>query len=86
MGWPIEATILEKLRTLSPERVAEVEDFVDFLKSRQDEARSEAAARLRGAMRKLDAIPAPPMSEEAIQAEVDAARRERRKRSIADRR
>lgn len=26
--------LLEKLKTLSPERVAEVEDFIDFLRSR----------------------------------------------------
>jgi hypothetical protein len=35
-----EQTILEKLRSLSPERVAEVEDFVDFLTHRQGEERS----------------------------------------------
>lgn len=30
-----EQTILEKLRNLPPERLAEVEDFVDFLAHRQ---------------------------------------------------
>lgn len=29
--------VVEKLRTLSPERIAEVEDFVDFLRMRADE-------------------------------------------------
>ena len=29
--------LLEKLKTLSPERVAEVEDFVDFLRAREQE-------------------------------------------------
>ncbi len=40
-----EQTILEKLRNLPPERVAEVEDFVDFLAQRQaDERRLTHAA------------------------------------------
>ncbi|MDH4088516.1 MAG: DUF2281 domain-containing protein [Nitrospira sp.] len=34
-----EQTILEKLRQLSPERLAEVEDFVDFLAHRQGKER-----------------------------------------------
>ena len=35
-----EQTILEKLRQLPPERLAEVEDFVDFLAHRQEEERA----------------------------------------------
>jgi Protein of unknown function (DUF2281) len=31
--------LIEKLKTLPPQRRAEVEDFVDFLKSREDEQR-----------------------------------------------
>ena len=34
-----EQTILEKLRNLPPERLAEVEDFVDFLAHRQADER-----------------------------------------------
>ncbi len=34
-----EQTILEKLRQVSPERLAEVEDFVDFLAHRQEDER-----------------------------------------------
>ena len=34
-----EQTILEKLRQLPPERLAEVEDFVDFLAHRQADER-----------------------------------------------
>lgn len=30
-------TLIEKLKTLPPERVAEVEDFVDFLRTRDGE-------------------------------------------------
>lgn len=39
-----EQVIIEKLRTLPPERIAEVADFVDFLQSR-----SEACALTHGA-------------------------------------
>lgn len=44
---PTEEELLAKIRRLPPERVAEVEDFVDFLRLR-DEGRSltEAASRL----------------------------------------
>jgi len=39
--------LLEKLKALSPERMAEVEDFVDFLRSREQErALVRAAARV----------------------------------------
>jgi len=34
MNNPNEQALLEKLKQLSPERVAEVEDFVDFLRTR----------------------------------------------------
>lgn len=41
-----DQTLIEKLKTLPPQRRAEVEDFVDFLKSREDEQRlTHAAAR-----------------------------------------
>jgi len=49
MGRPksIEDDLLEKIRRLPPERVAEVEDFVDFLRQRDDErSLTDAAARL----------------------------------------
>jgi len=42
-----DQTLLEKIQSLSPERVEQVEDFVDFLKMReQDRAVVQAAARL----------------------------------------
>ena len=41
-----EQTLLEKLRSLPPERLAEVEDFVDFLAHRQADERLLAAIRL----------------------------------------
>lgn len=46
MNARIEQTILEKLRQLPPERLAEVEDFVDFLRTREgDRALTQAAQR-----------------------------------------
>ena len=42
-----EETLMDKIRSLPPERVAEVEDFVDFLTARdQDRHVTQAAARL----------------------------------------
>ena len=37
MNSQVERTILEKLKGLRPERIAEVEDFVDFLRARDEE-------------------------------------------------
>ncbi len=46
MNSPNEQAILEKLKALPPERVAEVEDFVDFLRTRGDAQQlTRAAAR-----------------------------------------
>lgn len=39
-----EASLIEKIRRLAPERIAEVEDFVDFLRLRDDERRVGGAA------------------------------------------
>lgn len=42
-----EETLIKKIRSLRPERVAEVEDFVDFLRQRDEERRLlQAAAKL----------------------------------------
>lgn len=41
-----EQGLIEKIRQLSPQRMAEVEDFVDFLRARDEEKRlAHAAAR-----------------------------------------
>ena len=84
MNAQAEQTLLEKLKALPPERRAEVEDFVDFLKAREERARNEAAQRLGQAFERLDALKLPPLEPEEVQAEIDAARAERRAR--ADRR
>jgi hypothetical protein len=49
MGEPkrSEEELIRRIRSLSPERVAEVEDFVDFLRQRDDGRRlTDAASRL----------------------------------------
>jgi len=39
--------LIEKIRSLSPEKAAEVEDFVDFLRLREEESRlTQAAAKV----------------------------------------
>lgn len=44
MNARIEQSILEKLKQLPPERLAEVEDFVDFLRTREgDRALTQSA-------------------------------------------
>jgi len=45
MGHAVEEqTLLKKIRTLPPEKVAEVEDFVDFLRGRLEDRRLVRAA------------------------------------------
>lgn len=44
MNNPSEQSILQKLKQLPPERVAEVEDFVDFLRARGDAQQLTRAA------------------------------------------
>jgi hypothetical protein len=75
---PNPQTLLEKLKTLPPQRLTEVEDFVDFLKLRDDKAQAAASLRLGKAMAKLDALNLPPMTAEEVQAEIKAARIARR--------
>lgn len=76
--------LLEKLQALSPERRAEVEDFVDFLAAK---ARKQAAFdRLLAIAPALAAAGVEPMTEDEINAEIKAARAERRARAArADR-
>ena len=41
-----EQVLIEKIRQLPPQRLAEVEDFVDFLRTREDDQRlTQVAAR-----------------------------------------
>lgn len=78
--------LVKKLNQLPPQRLAEVEVFVDFLKARDDEARAAASQRLGEAMAKLDALEVQPLSPDEVQAEIEAARSARRAAPDADRR
>lgn len=71
----IEPSLIQKLQKLPPQRLAEVADFVDFLAAREE--RAAAAVRLGDSLTKLDALTLPPFSDDEIEAEIQAARRER---------
>jgi Protein of unknown function (DUF2281) len=71
----IEPALIEKLQKLPPQRLAEVRDFVEFLAAREE--RASAGARLGESLAKLDALNFPPFSDEEIEAEIQAARKDR---------
>ena len=72
MNATVEQSLISKIRTLSPQQVAEVEDFVEFLAAK---ARKRAALdRLLALAPALEAAGCAPMSEAEIAAEVEAAR------------
>ncbi len=71
----IEQALIEKLQQLPPQRLAEVRDFVEFLAAR--EARAAAGERLGQTLAKLDALALPPISDDEIEAEIQAARQDR---------
>lgn len=67
--------LIEKIQQLPPQRLAEVEDFVDFLRTRED--RAAAGARLGESLARIDALNLPPFSDDEIAAEIQAAREQR---------
>lgn len=71
----IESQLIQKLRKLPPNRLAEVVDFVEFLAAREE--RSAAAQRLAESMARLDALNLPSLSEDEVETELQAARRNR---------
>ena len=75
----VEQALISKIRTLSPQQVAEVEDLVEFLATKA--ARRAALDRLLAIAPALEAAGVAPMSEEEIATEVKAARAERRARA-----
>jgi len=77
----IEAQLIERLKKLPPARVAEAVDFVEFLASREE--RAAAAQRLTQGLARLDALKLPPISDDEVEAEVQASRQERRSRQDA---
>ena len=70
-----EQVLIEKIRQLPQQRLAEVEDFIDFLRTREE--RTSAGARLGESLAKLDALNLPPLTDDEIAAEIQAAREER---------
>ncbi len=73
-----EQVIVEKLRLLPSQQLAEVEDFVDFLVSRAH--KSAALVRLLSIAPTLVAAGVAPMSEDEVAEVVQQARAERRSR------
>jgi hypothetical protein len=74
----IEAQLLERLKKLPPNRVAEVVDFVEFLSQREE--RAAASLRLTEGLARLEALQLPPISEAEVAAELAQSRQERRGR------
>jgi uncharacterized protein DUF2281 len=75
--------LIEKLKALPPEQQAEVEDFVDFLVGKAK--KKDALDRLLAIAPALEKAGIPPMTEEEINEEVRAVRREQRARSEGNR-
>ena len=71
----IEAQLIERLKKLPPSRVAEVVDFVEFLAAKEE--RTAAARRISEGLTRLDALNLPPMPDDDVADEIEAARRER---------
>jgi hypothetical protein len=71
--------LMEKIEALPPERIAEVESFVEFLSAKT--RRQAALDRLFAIAPALEAAGAAPITEEEIEAEVEAVRAARRGRS-----
>jgi hypothetical protein len=69
-------TLLDKLDQLPPERVAEVEDFVDFLATK---TRDKAFGDFLAVAEEVVKAGVPAMSAEEIEAEIKAYRDERRR-------
>jgi uncharacterized membrane protein (DUF2068 family) len=78
MNAAIEQFLISRISTLSPQQVAEVSDFVEFLAARQ--AKQAAWDRLLAIAPALEAAGVEPMSMNEVNAEVKAARAERRAR------
>lgn len=81
MNATVEQSLITKIKMLSPQQVAEVEDFVEFLAAKSK--RRAAFDRLLAIAPALEAAGVEPMTEDEIAAEVRAARAERRARQQA---
>ena len=81
MNTTVEEALISKLKTLSPQQVAQVEDFVEFLADKAN--KRSALDRLLAVAPALQAAGATPMTEEEIAAEIKAARAQRQVREQA---
>lgn len=77
----VEQRLLSKIEALTPQQLAEVEDFVEFLAAKAKKL--AALDRLLAIAPALQAAGAKPMSEDEVAAEVQAARDARRARSAS---
>lgn len=73
-----EDQLIARIRTLTPQQMAEVEDFVEFLAART--RKRSALNRLLDIAPALETAGAEPIREDEITAEIEAARAERRTR------
>lgn len=80
----LEQSLLTKIRTLTPQQMAEVDDFVEFLASRS--RRLGALDRILAIAPALEAAGVTPLSEQEIHDEIRVARAERRARMQAQQR
>jgi hypothetical protein len=78
MNATVEQVLITKIKALSPQQVAEVVDFVEFLAAKS--AKRAAFDRLLAIAPALEAAGVEPMSEDEIAAEVKASRAERAER------
>jgi len=75
---PNAQALIEKIQALPADRLSEVEDFVDFISAKT--RRMAALDSLLAIAPALEVAGVAPMTEDEIQAEVDAVRAERRQR------
>jgi urease accessory protein UreF len=76
----ISDSLIEKIQALPAERIAEVEDFVDFLSRKMQ--RQAAIERLLSVAPALEAAGVAPPTEAEIEREVQAVRQARRRNAI----
>lgn len=82
MNATVETALLMKIKSLPPEQIVEVEDFVEFLSAKT--RRQAALDRLLALAPALHAVDGAPLTEADIAAEIQAVRSVRRTRSAQD--
>jgi len=82
MNTATEENLISKIRDLTPQQIAEVEDFVEFLFAKSK--RRDAMNRLLAIAPALASAGATPLSDEEIASEIDAARKDRREKRASE--